>query len=219
MLKCILSVLITLAAATSFAQDVMRQRSTTEGLGIHLFGQLSSWATTSEDYSVLSDNSSGGGLGIRLGYGITQRLEPYLRADYTMLTNSTYTDMRTNLTHLDLGLRFNFGSTIQRFRPFAELAGSHVRAVIDPLPVGSNDLRLGMQGYGLTGGLGFNLFLTPALAINAEYASVLIGKFSKTVDLGYSGGSTVQTELPGGGLVIGTGRLSIGLAYYLSGRR
>lgn len=197
----------------------MRQKSTTEGLSVGIFGQLASWSTTSKGFSALSENSSGGGGGIRIGYGITQRLEPYLRADYAVLTNTDFSTMKTKLTHYDLGMRFNFGSTIKRFRPFAELAASSVKAVIDPLPYNNDDYHLGLNGYGLTGGLGFNVFITPAVGLNLEYSAVLLGKFNKSVDFGYSGEVLSREDLPEGGLVIGTGRLSIGLSYYLNGRR
>jgi hypothetical protein len=219
MTKTILWMVFMLVAKTGFTQEIMRQRSTTEGLGIGLFGQLGSWSTTSKDFSALSDKSSGAGLGIRVGYGITQRLEPYFRADYSTLTNSDYTTMKTKLSHYDLGLRFNFGSTIKRFRPFAELAASSVNAVIDPLPYNKDDYHLGLHGYGLTGGLGFNFFVSSALALNLEYSAVLVGQFNKSVDFGYSGETTTKQDITGGDILIGTGRLSLGVSYYLKGRR
>lgn len=215
----LLMLLITLRLTTVNAQIIMRQRSTAEGLNIGAFGQFASWSTTSDDFSALSNSSSGGGGGLRLGYGFTQRLETYLRADYSVLSNSILTATKTNMTHVDVGLRFNFGSTIKRFRPFAELAASSVRAVIDPIPVNNQKYQLGLKGYGLTGGVGFNFFLSPALALNLEYKGVLIGQFSKTVDFGYSGESTSSETLPNGAILIGTGRASAGVNYYLKGRR
>ena len=203
-----------LLVSTANGQEALRQRSTTKGLNFGLYGQYAHWNTSSRDFSLLTKGVSGPGIGLRLGYGIKQAYEVFLQGDFSVMSNAN-TGIDVAMGHFDAGLRFNVGSTTSRFRPLLDLAYSAVVASSDVLYYGDPG-TLTLAGSGLTGGLGFNYFLSIPWAVHVRYSRVLIGSFSSNTFTSENG---IGEDAIDDKMLMGTGRLSVGITYYLRGRR
>jgi opacity protein-like surface antigen len=137
-----LATLTTALAAGSAAAQTGQSASNTRGfgLGVNLHG-----STVGSDGDTGTKASSG--LGVSLGYGTSEALTFFLRTDYGYRS-----------THLDLGARYSFGAPAAALRPYVEaaLTGSRTRRT-----------ALSATGFGVTGGVGVEYFVTPKLALDA----------------------------------------------------
>ena len=130
-----------LTAGSASAQEGT-DRSNTRGLGVGVnfnqsaVGALAPWK---------ADPGSGVGLGI--GYGVTDRLSVFARADYAYRSS-----------HVDAGVRYSFGSPRSALRPYAELAATRVGFAPH------EDFR--STGYGATAGVGVEYFVSRKLALD-----------------------------------------------------
>jgi hypothetical protein len=147
------AVMLAALAASMTASPVLAQRSTTRGwvLGAHLQGGS---LTVDND-----DPAGGGGLGVRAGYGLNRHFTPYLEADAIQFdVSNTELGGTWGMTHLDLGVRYNFANSLRRWVPFLETALG-VRAVIvdDGTANGTNVGRVTFSGgaFSLGGGVGY----------------------------------------------------------------
>ncbi|MBL7752445.1 MAG: hypothetical protein JNN29_13740, partial [Chitinophagaceae bacterium] len=85
----------------------VKQRSTTKGFSAAIQGHTLGWTSTYFQY--LDENSpSGYGGGLRLGYGVTDMIEPYLAIDFTTMGTSNIDAQSFKMRHLDIGVRLNF---------------------------------------------------------------------------------------------------------------
>ena len=117
-------------------------RSDTRGLGLgvsfnqSVMGVRPRWIGNSES-----------GVGLAIGYGVTDRLSVFARTDYAYRS-----------AHLDAGVRYSFGSPRTALRPYAELAATRVGSTP------AEGFRL--AGYGATAGVGVEYFLTRKLELD-----------------------------------------------------
>jgi opacity protein-like surface antigen len=89
----------------------------------------------------------GSGVGLRVGYGVTDKLSVFARTDYAYRSS-----------HLDAGVRYSFGSPGSALRPYAELAATRVGFAP------AEDFR--STGYGATAGVGVEYFVSRKLALD-----------------------------------------------------
>lgn len=138
------------------AQGQVRQRSTTQGFNAAVQAHALGW--TSEYFQYLDENAgSGSGIGLRIGYGITQLIEPYLAYDWTSMSTSNVDAESFRMSHLDAGLRLNLAGTIHPVRPFVEGGYSFRKGTIKRVINGNtyNDLEFSGGTPHLGGGLSF----------------------------------------------------------------
>jgi hypothetical protein len=172
------SVLLAAFAAFTAASPALAQRSTTRGftVGAHLQGA----SLTVED----DDPAGGGGAGARLGYGFNRNFTGYIEADgITFDVENPDFGGEWTMGHLDLGVRYNFANSLNRWVPFLEAAigGRAVRlenATVDGEPAGELNFTGGALSIG--GGLGF--FVSEKLAI--ESLVKFSGGTFEQIDLG-----------------------------------
>jgi opacity protein-like surface antigen len=95
----------------------------------------------------------GAGFGLSLGYGVSERVSLFARADYAY-----------QIAHVDVGARYSFGGTSSRLRPYVEgaLTRTGTSAFVAPLEEGLSR----SHGYGLTGGAGVEYFVSSRVALD-----------------------------------------------------
>jgi opacity protein-like surface antigen len=118
----------------------------------------------------------GAGLGLSLGYGVSERVSLFTRA------NLAY-----RMAHVDVGARFTFGGTESRLRPYVEGAFTRSATSAFVSPTGEGPAR--SHGYGLTGGAGMEYFVSRRVAIDVG-ASYSRGEFTAGTFKGENFGST-----------------------------
>ena len=156
------SLLITIAS-----QAQIRERSNTKGLNAGASFHVLGW--TSEYFQYLDENAGSGiGGGLRAGYGITQLIEPYVAIDFTSMGVGDVDAQSFKMTHIDLGVRFNFAGTTSAVRPFVQGGYSSRIGKIDQV-VNGNDYS-DVKFYGGTPhvGGGLNYFLKPGISLFAQ---------------------------------------------------
>ena len=118
MKKLIILCVFTTSFFASHGQET-RQRSTTLGFNAAASAHMLGWAS---EYFLYMDKGAptGFGGGFRLGYGVTQLIEPYVGFDATSMGVGDVDAQSFSMTHIDLGVRFNLGGTILPVRPFLE---------------------------------------------------------------------------------------------------
>jgi len=174
---------IAVAAAAAFllAYDAAAQRSTTRGftLGAHL--QAASLAI--ED----GDPDSGGGLGIRAGYGFNRLFTGYLEIDGIAFdVENPQLNGTWSMAHVDLGMRFNFANSLRRWVPFLEAAIGGRAVTVEDASVDNDAIgRVSFNGgaFSLGGGVGFfvsqKLSLETVLKWSAgEFTEIDVGNLS-----------------------------------------
>ena len=162
----VLSTAFLLTAAPLAAQSVAggtASASSTKGffLGAHLNGS----AISAEDLS--DDVESGGGFGVRLGYGFTPRLALVLDGTGAIINS---TDDEYTLAHFDVALRYAFTGATRRFVPFLEAGFSGRAAGADDVTLYLDDGSqttgdLTISGTGLTLGAGAQYYVSPKVAL------------------------------------------------------
>ena len=194
---------VTMAAATALlgaASGVSAQeRSSTRGvlLGAHL-----SATALQLDEDGAGDAERGGGLGITLGYGFTDRFSLLLRLAGANISYAGDADGSYGLGDVDLGGRYSFGSTAAALRPYAEL-GVSATAVTDTFE--GEDVTFSGGGVFVGGGLEY--FFTRKVALDAGLV-LGKGKFT-TVDV--SGTTSDDFE----DLDFTTTRINLGVSFRL----
>lgn len=154
------------------------------------------------------DAGGGGGLGLRVGYGVSQLVTLYLGLGGAALEpEDPVLDLITDnddigLGYADLGVEFNFGSSRNALRPFANVALSGAALAVDP-PGNDNDAAI--NGGGLTFGGGLRYFVSPVLALKGSLR-LGGGEFSEAEVDG--------DEVPFENAEFGTGRLHVGLSWF-----
>lgn len=188
------------------ANAQIRQRSATKGFnaagGAHMLG----W--TSEYFQYLDKNASSGyGGNLRLGYGITELIEPYVGVAFTSLGVSEIDAESFGMLHLDAGLRVNLAGTVHPFRPFVQAGYSYLKGKVDQVINGANHVDLEFYGGKPHVGGGINYFFKSPIAVFAE-GIFTVGKKSKAKLNG--------TEIPNDEPDITTFRINIGISLNIS---
>ncbi|MEX1183576.1 MAG: outer membrane beta-barrel protein [Gemmatimonadota bacterium] len=150
-------------AAGTAASPAAAQRSTTRGftVGAHLQGA----SLRVED----DDPSSGGGAGMRVGYGFNRNFTPYIEVDGIAFdVDNTNFGGEWTMGHVDLGLRYHFANSLRRWIPFLEAAiGGRAVRLEDATVDGDSVGRLNFNGGALSVGGGLGFFVSEKLAIES----------------------------------------------------
>lgn len=189
---------------TAYAQ--VKQRSATKGFNAAARAHVLGWA--SEYFEFLDKNSgSGFGGGIRLGYGVTELIEPYVGFDITTLGTSKIDAESFNMLHIDAGLRVNLAGTVHPVRPFLEAGYSYFKGKANQVINGTDHVDLEFYGGKPHVGGGVNYFFKIPVAVFAE-GIFTVGKKSKAKLDG--------TEIPGEEPDATTFRVSLGVVLNIS---
>ena len=143
-------------------------QSNTEGFSASLSPSYASWSSESQFLGSLDDlEPTGLGIYAKVAYGFTQSIEAFLGYGVESFNRKEDWDTYRSST-LDVGARFNFGATLRKVRPFAELALSIHDVAIDPIVFeGSTELfNLDLSGFSGTVGLGVHYFMLPNLSVS-----------------------------------------------------
>lgn len=148
-----LAVMLAAFVVSVAASPAIAQRSTTRGftIGAHLQGG----SLTVDD----EDPVGGGGIGMRVGYGVNRHFTPYLELDGIKFdVENTDLSGEWSMADFDLGLRYNFSNSQRRWIPFLETAiGGRAVTVEDATSDGSDVGRVTFTGgaFSLGGGVAY----------------------------------------------------------------
>lgn len=159
--------------------------------------------------------ASGGGLGVRLGYGFTRTVAVYLALQGASMEDED--DASFTLGHADLGVQFSLARPSQALVPYLNVALTGVTAEFeDPFDAVNVAGDVRYTGGGLTLGGGVRYHFSPGLAFNAG----LEGYGGQFTEVTFDGEDTdVTTDLDEDVNLSGA-RLRIGLTWFPgAGRR
>lgn len=152
-----------LALAPLAAAPAAAQSSTTRGF--NLGGYLEGAQLSVEG----NDPSGGGGLGLRIGYGINRIVTLFLGIDGTAIEveDGTAPSGDWHMAHFDCGARFHFANTLRSWVPYLEAAITGRAVGLDPAVVAGQDVgELSFSGAAFSLGGGIALYLKENLAID-----------------------------------------------------
>ena len=162
---CALSLLIINPA---HSQDI---RSDVTGFYANVNITGGTWNTTSNFLSDIRDlDPNGVGVQLSGGYGFNQRAEGFAHVSVSNFNLSG--DWETyNHTEIGIGFRYNFGATLMRFRPFADVQLNSSSVEIDRVFLNTiggqrQEGALELEGISLIAGGGFRYFFKPWFAAN-----------------------------------------------------
>ena len=160
-IRILLAALLVACTAGMAAAPAAAQKSTTRGftLGAHIQGA----SLKVED----DDPSSGGGAGVRVGYGFNRSFTAYVEADGTAfdVENDEFGG-EWSMGHVDLGLRYNFANSLRRWVPFIEGAvGGRAVRLENATVAGDSVGELTFSGGALSVGGGISYFVSEKLAL------------------------------------------------------
>jgi opacity protein-like surface antigen len=154
-MKRISSVALALVSAALAAGPARAQagsppvQSGTRGLTVGL--DLNGSAIASDGSA--SGTPRGAGLGLSLGYGVSDAVSIFVRTDYAY-----------RVAHVDLGARYSFGGSASRLRPYVEGAFTRTGTTALAAPLDSHATQ--SNGYGFTGGAGVAYFVSRRVALD-----------------------------------------------------
>ena len=159
----ILAVTVALMIGPIAVSGAAAQASTTRGLHLGVFVEGAQLSIEGDD------PSGGGGIGLRVGYGLNRIVTLYLNVDGTAIevdqADSPNGDWQ--MAHVDLGARFHFANTLRRWVPFLEAALTARAVGLDDAIVGNQDVgRLSFNGAAFTIGAGIAIYLKETLALD-----------------------------------------------------
>lgn len=168
---------VVLATVVSNAYAQVRQRSAIKGFNaaarVHMLG----WA--SEYFEYLDKKASSGfGGGVRIGYGVTELIEPYIGVDFTSLGTSDIDAKSFKMMHFDVGVRVNLAGTVHPVRPFIEAGYSYLSGKVDQVINGAGYDDIKFYGGKPHAGGGLHYFFKIPMSVFAE-GIFTIGKKSK----------------------------------------
>ncbi len=152
------TVLLTPAVASA-------QLSTTRGwsLGAHLMGT----SLTVEE----GDANTGGGLGLRAGYGFNRIVTVFLQVDGSQIDIPVGENIAGQwaLAHADVGARFHFANSLRRWVPYLDASiGARSVSVEDAELEGEAAGKVSFNGSAFTVGTGVSIFFKPSLALDVS---------------------------------------------------
>jgi hypothetical protein len=161
-------------AAGAAVSPAVAQRSTTRGFTVGAHFQGASLAVEDADPSETllvegADPSSGGGAGLRVGYGFNRNFTGYIEADgITFDVENDYFGGEWSMAHVDLGLRYNFANSLRRWIPFVEASiGTRAVRLENATVDGDSVGRLNFTGGSASLGGGVGFFVSETLAIES----------------------------------------------------
>jgi opacity protein-like surface antigen len=107
------------------------------------------------------DPASGAGVGLTLGYGLSDAFSLFVRGD-----------MAYRATYLDLGARYRFGGSTAALRPYVQGSLTYAGTTLAPF----TDEPLRSRGVGFTGAAGLEYAVAPNLALDFGVSHTL-GEF------------------------------------------
>lgn len=139
------------------------QKSTTRGFNIGAHLQGASLRVEGDE----EDEAGGGGLGARVGYGFNRKLTGYLEVDGIVFdVENPDLEGEWAMAHVDLGLRYNFANSLNRWVPFLEGAlGARAVAVEDARSEGENVGEVTFSGGAFSVGGGVSFFTSEKFAL------------------------------------------------------
>jgi opacity protein-like surface antigen len=139
------------------------QNSTTRGLNLGVHVHAASLSVEG------ADAQEGGGLGIRIGYGLNRIITLYLELDGASVEVENAENLRGTwaLGHVDFGARFHFANSLRRWVPYLEAAiGARAVSVSDPF-VGNEEIDdVTFSGGAFSVGGGLDVYFTQTLALD-----------------------------------------------------
>lgn len=141
------------------------QQSTTRGfsVGAHLQG---SGLAVEQD-----DASTGGGLGVRVGYGFNRIITGFIQVDGSVIDIEAGGAVvgQWALAHADIGARFHFANSLRRWVPYLEASvGARTVGIDDAQLDGELFERVTFSGGAFTFGGGISTYLKPSLALDVS---------------------------------------------------
>ena len=168
-----------IAATLLIAPQLDAQRSTTRGWSLGVIAQGTSLSV--ED----GDASSGGALGLRVGYGFNRIVTGFIHVDGGLIDvgEGAALSGKWSLSHGEIGARFHFANSLKRVVPFLETSvGGRVVTVEDARSNGASAGKVNFNGGAFTLGGGLAAYFKPTLALDVG-VKFTSGKFTE-VDLG-----------------------------------
>jgi len=166
------------------AQDI---RSDVSGFYANITLNGGTWNTSSSFLSNFRDLDPNS-IGVQLsgGYGFGQRLEGFAQLSVSNFNMSGDWDTYSH-TQLGLGFRYNFGATLMRLRPFADVQLSSSSVEIDRafiITQGGQRLEgaLELEGMAVILGGGFRYFFKPWMAANLHLRYHMGTDYSTNID-------------------------------------
>ncbi len=163
------------------AQEIFEMKSTAVGFSGALHYGFTIWSSSDLDV----DSEIGIHLGLKAGYGFSERIEAFLEYDLSIMFPEDEEFDAFPYKHIDIGARYNFGSTIKAFRYYAEISGMYQKSTQDAVDTDTWEyLTLKMRGYGLSigGGAKYHIKLPIAIIIGGRYS---FGTFDNILIDGY----------------------------------
>jgi opacity protein-like surface antigen len=196
------TVLSALVAGAALTAGSLSAQSNTSGFMLNLHVAGTSIGGTVQD----ADPETGGGIGLAIGYGFNERVTLYLNVDaaameYADGDEEDLDDGKYALATADIGVRFNFGDSDDRLRPYLNTGFAGV--VLGDQADGS---EFTTSGAGLTLGGGVQYFFLPSLAFDGA--------------LQYTTGSFTTAEFDGEeedfdtGIGFNHGRVQLGVTWH-----
>jgi len=151
------------------------QSSTTRGFSLGLQAQGASLTVQN------GDADTGGGGGIRFGYGVNRTITLFLAADGASVdaVNAPNIAGSWDMAHVDLGARFYFANALRRWIPYLEAAlGARAVSVKDAIvnqQQQSADVSFSGGAFTLGGGIAF--YVNQGFSLDAEL-KVSSGEFT-----------------------------------------
>ena len=194
----------TLALVTSFLAvgSASAQKSTTRGftLGAHLQGA----SLTVES----GEQNTGGGGGLRVGYGFNRIVTLYFQADGGQIEveDSNALTGTWTLAHADLGARFHLANSLRRWVPYLDAAvTARAVSVADAVVEQQAADDVSFSGGAFTAGGGLMVYLKETLALDLELKWTT-GEFSQ-IDVGNLSVSGLDIDAQ-------STRFNVGLAWW-----
>lgn len=154
----------------TFAQDIQSDLS---GISVGIDLHYAQWNTSADFIGALRDfDPNGMGVKVYGSYGFNQRFEGFLTYAYSNFNRS---GDWSKYYHVEFGagVRYNFGATLSKIRPFVDVMLNSSTMIIDPVFVqnsggGNVEGEFEMSGYTFGLGGGARYFIRPYLAANAH---------------------------------------------------
>ena len=148
-------------------------------------------------------DGGGGGLGVQLGYGVSNLVTLIANLDGTNINPERGANYA--LGHFDLGVMFNFLKPDKSVRPFLSLSLSGRNATFR-----RGDLEAKATGPGITAGGGIRYFASPSVSIDGEIA-VTGGKFNSIELANDTVGASTKIDLDAT-----SARFKVGISWFVS---
>jgi hypothetical protein len=161
---------------------LVAQKSTTRGL--HLGAHLQAASLQVQE----ADPASGGGLGVRVGYGINRIITLYLEVDGVQVEAGDPDTFAGDwsMAHADIGARIHFASTLRSWVPYVGFAvGSRVVSVDNAEAQNQDVGTVDFTGGAFSFGIGTYAYFTETVALevglkvsSGEFTEIDVGPFS-----------------------------------------